>query len=135
MKPPDYSDADEGVNDDGGANGVRKSKKSIKIGNDTYETLSFDNNDENLYEELDTLNAKDGTTSSGTVSPLQQKVVEDESFRKHSSSIPVDTFYLKKLDAIIQEIRFGIGECFYTCLLYTSPSPRDGLLSRMPSSA
>ena len=24
---------------------------------------------------------------------------------------------------------------FQTCLLYTSPSPRDGLLSRMPSSA
>ena len=23
----------------------------------------------------------------------------------------------------------------HTCLLYTSPSPRDGLLSRMPSSA
>ena len=24
---------------------------------------------------------------------------------------------------------------FYTCLLYTSPSPRDGATSRMPSSA
>ena len=24
---------------------------------------------------------------------------------------------------------------FISCLLYTSPSPRDGLLSRMPSSA
>ena len=24
---------------------------------------------------------------------------------------------------------------YYHCLLYTSPSPRDGLLSRMPSSA
>ena len=24
---------------------------------------------------------------------------------------------------------------YYDCLLYTSPSPRDGLLSRMPSSA
>ena len=24
---------------------------------------------------------------------------------------------------------------YYNCLLYTSPSPRDGLLSRMPSSA
>ena len=24
---------------------------------------------------------------------------------------------------------------YVTCLLYTSPSPRDGLLSRMPSSA
>ena len=38
----------------------------------------------------------------------------------------------------------GGGNAFYidgvqapslTCLLYTSPSPRDGLLSRMPSSA
>ena len=32
----------------------------------------------------------------------------------------------------------GIGGIFYDyqdCLLYTSPSPRDGLLSRMPSSA
>ena len=28
----------------------------------------------------------------------------------------------------------GFGH-FYACLLYTSPSPRDGLLSRMPSSA
>ena len=29
----------------------------------------------------------------------------------------------------------GIGEQIKGCLLYTSPSPRDGLLSRMPSSA
>ena len=27
------------------------------------------------------------------------------------------------------------AERYQTCLLYTSPSPRDGLLSRMPSSA
>ena len=27
------------------------------------------------------------------------------------------------------------NEVSYVCLLYTSPSPRDGLLSRMPSSA
>ena len=26
-------------------------------------------------------------------------------------------------------------EWYHSCLLYTSPSPRDGLLSRMPSSA
>ena len=26
-------------------------------------------------------------------------------------------------------------DILYVCLLYTSPSPRDGLLSRMPSSA
>ena len=30
---------------------------------------------------------------------------------------------------------FDKGLKFRACLLYTSPSPRDGLLSRMPSSA
>ena len=38
-----------------------------------------------------------------------------------------------------EAIRFmsnsGGGRIINTCLLYTSPSPRDGLLSRMPSSA
>ena len=29
----------------------------------------------------------------------------------------------------------GLAEVCVVCLLYTSPSPRDGLLSRMPSSA
>ena len=29
----------------------------------------------------------------------------------------------------------SINKKFKSCLLYTSPSPRDGLLSRMPSSA
>ena len=34
-------------------------------------------------------------------------------------------------------ISVGLGEVWTVigCLLYTSPSPRDGLLSRMPSSA
>ena len=36
-------------------------------------------------------------------------------------------------------VEVGPGPCLLTkilfCLLYTSPSPRDGLLSRMPSSA
>ena len=34
----------------------------------------------------------------------------------------------------VRELVKTIG-LFRTCLLYTSPSPRDGLLSRMPSSA
>ena len=38
--------------------------------------------------------------------------------------------------AITCETRYGIcAKCYGSCLLYTSPSPRDGLLSRMPSSA
>ena len=44
--------------------------------------------------------------------------------------------------SVIGHLRNGAGESgnndiqiVYACLLYTSPSPRDGLLSRMPSSA
>ena len=32
-------------------------------------------------------------------------------------------------------VTLGMPLVFHICLLYTSPSPRDGLLSRMPSSA
>ena len=42
------------------------------------------------------------------------------------------------LDSVIdrfQEALVFFGVLIYFCLLYTSPSPRDGLLSRMPSSA
>ena len=36
---------------------------------------------------------------------------------------------------IFTVIALGIAGWIFACLLYTSPSPRDGLLSRMPSSA
>ena len=43
----------------------------------------------------------------------------------------------KAVSAIVAIVGSQIekGDVFIVCLLYTSPSPRDGLLSRMPSSA
>ena len=44
----------------------------------------------------------------------------------------------KKIAEIIQDKLYYFNvdkEVDKACLLYTSPSPRDGLLSRMPSSA
>ena len=38
-------------------------------------------------------------------------------------------------DLIPKGAIINIEAGYYPCLLYTSPSPRDGLLSRMPSSA
>ena len=38
-------------------------------------------------------------------------------------------------DSVAWVLRFGGIAAIFACLLYTSPSPRDGLLSRMPSSA
>ena len=38
----------------------------------------------------------------------------------------------KKREALYNQIT---SECYWSCLLYTSTSPRDATLSRMPSSA
>ena len=45
-----------------------------------------------------------------------------------------DQVHEVKLEQLRQEIKLGLNSGD-ACLLYTSPSPRDGLLSRMPSSA
>ena len=42
---------------------------------------------------------------------------------------------LDRLDCLDRFDNFGPFGLFRTCLLYTSPSPRDATLSRMPSSA
>ena len=47
------------------------------------------------------------------------------SFDKHVKGLTPDLRIMDLMDAQPE----------FTCLLYTSPSPRDGLLSRMPSSA
>ena len=50
---------------------------------------------------------------------------------KPIEDIPM-TFKVDKIKKEEITKRYGYT---YPCLLYTSPSPRDGLLSRMPSSA
>ena len=54
------------------------------------------------------------------------------------------TALLRRGERVVGSLSFGIGAylgwqvisgLMLSCLLYTSPSPRDGLLSRMPSSA
>ena len=43
--------------------------------------------------------------------------------------------HLERLQVLKGEGRIVLAGPHPACLLYTSPSPRDGLLSRMPSSA
>ena len=39
------------------------------------------------------------------------------------------------IERLKQAVSYNLELLDKSCLLYTSPSPRDGLLSRMPSSA
>ena len=66
------------------------------------------------------------------------KFFSKERFKKF-----VDVIYKEEYENLLQQDRFWfksvtwgiIGTALFGCLLYTSPSPRDGSISRMPSSA
>ena len=47
----------------------------------------------------------------------------------------VAALLLEKKASVNMQKEVGATALYIACLLYTSPSPRDGLLSRMPSSA
>ena len=62
----------------------------------------------------------------------------EEHFSSLQEEVEVKTKKLKKLFTKYQQAQqeaIDIKGEFQTCLLYTSPSPRDATLSRMPSSA
>ena len=56
--------------------------------------------------------------------------VEEQTLAKRKSEPVVQTFVKREAEPVVQT--FVKREA---CLLYTSPSPRDATLSRMPSSA
>ena len=61
----------------------------------------------------------------------EKKELLDQNIRLRLVKVAInDSDYLEASDR-----EFSLPQPSYTCLLYTSPSPRDGLLSRMPSSA
>ena len=51
------------------------------------------------------------------------------------SGLESEPYYCISLSGLDPDYLRLRSRVFYSCLLYTSPSPRDGLLSRMPSSA
>ena len=80
------------------------------------------------------------------ISKAQRQVISD-SLDQITDAEVIPTKILNLLQAADDKERFEIADVlnqydltlkeqrFVFCLLYTSPSPRDGLLSRMPSSA
>jgi len=72
-----------------------------------------DNDDDNIYEDLDSLDGKNASVTTKDIS--SDLTTSDDSYRLDSEkndtkTFTIDSFYLKKLDSIIQEIRFGIGK-------------------------
>ena len=49
--------------------------------------------------------------------------------------LSVKTSLFEPMQFEVTQIEFDFDDALDACLLYTSPSPRDGATSRMPSSA
>ena len=60
--------------------------------------------------------------------------IDSNTMYVNGNAVTLDTPACVVNDRTLVPVR-AISEAYQTCLLYTSPSPRDGLLSRMPSSA
>ena len=62
-----------------------------------------------------------------------------EGYKKAGGYQTLKKVFGMKPEEVVQTVKDsgvrGRGGAGFPCLLYTSPSPRDGLLSRMPSSA
>ena len=63
---------------------------------------------------------------------LLQVVVDPDTEQAFSTADRARSEWVMKVTGLVRTRPEGTVN---TCLLYTSPSPRDGLLSRMPSSA
>ena len=83
------------------------------------------------YGEITTkLKVLEGASKSIDMSFLSEIKVLEEKVNKLEN---VDTTHSHNVGEHIHDVGEHIHDT--DCLLYTSPSPRDGLLSRMPSSA
>ena len=63
---------------------------------------------------------------------LEQASIVEEELRRKNEGREVD---IRDAEMQIERMGHRLRDEKGICLLYTSPSPRDGLLSRMPSSA
>ena len=61
---------------------------------------------------------------------LQEEVIEGQ----NGAVVLAKITFIEKRELLCLQDQ-DTGESFISCLLYTSPSPRDATLSRMPSSA
>ena len=88
-----------------------------------------------IVSRLQELHPKEIDLSLDRIQSLCKKLGNPQDKIKAISIVGTNGKYstIQAMFSILKEANFNCN--IYTCLLYTSPSPRDATLSRMPSSA
>ena len=116
---PDMTQVTKGIGQEASAAQINAGTQIGSLGSDTIVNPKY-LKDSEYYTLRPTSDQKDALAGTGTPSAANKFVTADTDALKQT---------LANLDTTTT---LGSSN---SCLLYTSPSPRDGLLSRMPSSA
>ena len=122
---------------DGFALEIENLKKVYSGGTEALKGISLKVQEGDFYALL----GPNGAGKSSTIGIIGTVVTKTSGKVKiFNNDIDINVAAAKALLGVVsQEINFSqfekVIDIVTTCLLYTSPSPRDGLLSRMPSSA
>ena len=102
-------------------------------GDGEFDNTSFKKLNEDKDIQVSTSVAKDNHFTSGNKLGIIDRLTRTlkENIRKYRAN----TGTLGNLQNMMDTVINLYNDSPHSCLLYTSPSPRDGLLSRMPSSA
>ena len=69
-----------------------------------------------------------------SINPMPAALIEGTEYERHDVTISLNAVTMEQVMRLVIGVETSYPSA-KACLLYTSPSPRDGLLSRMPSSA
>eukprot|EP01016_Furgasonia_blochmanni_P047095 TRINITY_DN6884_c0_g2_i2.p2 TRINITY_DN6884_c0_g2~~TRINITY_DN6884_c0_g2_i2.p2 ORF type:complete len:170 (-),score=33.41 TRINITY_DN6884_c0_g2_i2:11-520(-) len=79
--------------------------------------------------------AEKTAASEKSTTTATEKSTSESNKKKQAHCLCTPDLFVQLLLVYVSMCNFKTSQRKETCLLYTSPSPRDGLLSRMPSSA
>ena len=92
---------------------------------------------ENLKMPMPMMNILNGGSHANNTVDIQEFMIFPFGASTFSNALQIGTEIFHKLKYELNQkgLNTAVGQQQYFCLLYTSPSPRDATLSRMPSSA
>ena len=89
----------------------------------------------NLYQSFDNLDAAPFLCSHTLLAAIANKTIMVEKREIHLGVFCTEETFAKIKEYLLSNFNYALSEKSYSCLLYTSPSPRDQRGARMPSSA